>query len=541
MKLTQVGAVYAAQALLCRCMLNVGLEDPDNLVGNLRESIFLETRFFEERSEERCSSLDGPGCFAAMMAAERGEHVQGTVEAVWKASDGPGVLPDRMLHGLGGGSGHEPVQFTTPEYSVLEAVHKKIVPTDQVAATVQEVRAGASRGMLHFTDLTPETRIPLTFSRGLPAGVIATWDGRWLARSCADVESGWNAPKRLALPAPEEYQNDALALLTAADISSQKTVSVTAHLTDSLGYLRFSEPVIVRSIFARWEASAGARPAIVGGRLGLQGVWTTNLDPAQLSGRRDWFDISGGSLQPVDEIAFIATHGLEVGAVEVVAHNDSEEELIPFMLMSPIVEPATEALAGPGTSFIVQEERLTAAATPFVISVQEAVDRNLRLRARPLLPDGHPKSLNVPGLITKTSVPPETEDTISWLSTASNNNAMFYHQHLLSMLRSAEMASTAPQGGDATLRAIYRLTQGLMLMQGLPSDVRRVLKNEQDSLLQALLGWVQGGGSWGHRTPLAVPWHGTEDAMNRYITAKRWQTKLDLLSVAFICGHHSSQ
>ncbi|CAE8593245.1 unnamed protein product, partial [Polarella glacialis] len=80
-------------------------------------------------------------------------------------------------------------------------------------------------------------------------------------------------------------------------------VSVVAELAGSLCYLRFSRPVAVRSLFVRWQPAEGAPPALIGGRLGLEGVWTSHLDPLILKKGRSngWFDVGGGPLHLVDE------------------------------------------------------------------------------------------------------------------------------------------------------------------------------------------------------------------------------------------------
>lgn len=44
----------------------------------------------------------------------------------------------------------------------------------------------------------------------------------------------------------------------------------------SLGYLRFSRPVTVRSLFVHWVADRNAPRAIVAGRLGLQNMWNSS-------------------------------------------------------------------------------------------------------------------------------------------------------------------------------------------------------------------------------------------------------------------------
>ena len=45
----------------------------------------------------------------------------------------------------------------------------------------------------------------------------------------------------------------------------------------SLGYLRFSRPVSVRSLFVHWDVDPSAARALVAGRLGLETAWSSCL------------------------------------------------------------------------------------------------------------------------------------------------------------------------------------------------------------------------------------------------------------------------
>merc|ERR1712167_47964 len=100
----------------------------------------------------------------------------------------------------------------------------------------------------------------------------------------------------------------------------------TAQIQSAVSYIRFSRPVVVRSLFARWNAfkkqgkskalEAQPPPAVISGRLGFDRTWTTQLDPNRATGH--WVDVSGGPLSAVDEVVFIAAIGLEAGFLEVV-------------------------------------------------------------------------------------------------------------------------------------------------------------------------------------------------------------------------------
>lgn len=527
-------AVLAVAPQSCRAALNVETHATEGLVRRLRRAIFVETAYLEERREECCSSLDGPVCLAALLTGGRGRG------AVSGALGDIGVISDRLLHDLGVANGG--VGFVTPEYDVLEAYRRRfeelsslqaspMLTADEAHSRLRDARSGAERGTLHFADLRLDSRVPLTFSRDLPHGTVATWDGRWLVRDCGTSAGG--ATIRLALPAPDDAAEDPfgpavpLAPRAVALAGTGSTVSAVAQLVGSVGYLRFSKPVVVRSLFARWQPPAGAPPAVVGGRLGLQGMWTTHLDPAKLRGVHGWLDISGGSLQPVDEVAFIATQGIEVGALEVVAHaaDGGEDEHRAVLLLAPVagaIEPSVDEEQPAKPRFTLRMERLNGAAAPFIVSLQEAIDRNLRLRATPLpRAAGQPRGAYVPGLLSTGSPPLLPDQTnLTWVAVATTNQAIFEHKAL------GQLFAAAAPGALAALDD----PDGQ-----LPADLRKQLPAERAAILEALLGWYSGGGGgWRRSTPSSLPRNGTDEALLRYVTAKRWQTKLDLLTAMLL-------
>ena len=51
----------------------------------------------------------------------------------------------------------------------------------------------------------------------------------------------------------------------------------TTGTAGSLGYLRFSRPVSVRSLFVHWDVDPSAARALVAGRLGLETAWSSCL------------------------------------------------------------------------------------------------------------------------------------------------------------------------------------------------------------------------------------------------------------------------
>lgn len=508
-------------AMVARAALNVGTHAPEEMVTKLRRSIFIETAYLEERPMERprCSSLDGPRCLAALIGKLNDLPSPFSL-------DGPGVLPDRLLYDLGV-SGAEGVEFVTPEYDVLEGLRRLHAGAASLIGLplagpveeglLREVRTHAGHGLLHFAGSVPDWRLPLSFSQGLPDGIVASWDGRWLVKDCLPSRIG-SPDLFLALPSPED-QNSAvkapgLVTGTAQPQPDGEIVSAVVELRDSLGYLRFSRPVIVRALFGRWRPAGDAPSAIVGGRLGLRSVWATHLDPKKFTEGRGWADLSGGPLQPVDEIVFVAMPGLEIAAVEVVSVPESAEVDGMEDRMALFLAPV------PGDSdkprFTLNVQKLAASAAPYVTSLQEAMERNLRLRSSrvpSLLP---PDSSASSGLPLTTSSQNDT-----WALEAASNEALFQHVALNTI-------SARGQEGKALLSALLAAPPVMM-----PQDLQRELARFREEVVEAVWAWSRGK-AWRHKTPTSLPRQGSDEAVQRYATAKKWQTKLDLLTAALV-------
>jgi len=523
----------------CHAALNVGLGSTESMVAGLRRSIFVDTAYLSEREEERCSSLDGPRCLRFLMgkATSTGQQPEGA------ELDGPGVVPERLLRGLGVESGE--LDFSTPLYQELEALRRQLTTSSPAQALVstddavsfRESRCGAEHGALHFGELLPDHRVPLTFSRGLPGTTVATWDGKWIVRDCLSAgrrgsPAGLPGSEPLALPAPpQEGPADARApvVLPSAQALSRpgsgpvaaSGVSAVAELAGSVGYLRFSRPVVVRSLFARWEPEAGEPPAVIAGRLGLETAWATHVDPKRLK-HHDWIDVSGGSLQPVDEVAFLSAPGLELGALWATAHSsdytDGGSERT-VMMLEPVFNTSLSAdFSHP--KFAVSARKISPAATPFLVSLQEAVDRNLRLHLEPsawAAPHSHGVAANYPALLTT-----ESAAVGRWTPAAVANQQMLEHELLLPLL------GGQPQTMEHLAEALRHLSSSL------PAGLQRELAREREALVDALRTWASTGGRWRRTDPSSFPVNGSEEAVQSFMRAKRIQTKLDLLTTAFL-------
>ncbi|CAK9080988.1 Reticulocyte-binding protein 2 homolog a [Durusdinium trenchii] len=496
--------------------VTLGAFGADDLVKQLRSSIFVETAFLEERPPvTRCSSLDGPSCLHLMLDSQ-------------VSLDGPGVIPERLLHDLGAAEG---MDFVTPEYFTLEELVRMgqatqsrssaeaLLVGDEAKDYLLSGRNKTSVGLLHFAGAALDRRLPLTFSLGLPKDLVATWDGRWIARD--------GSTKHVAsLPSPDGElpvlsQN---AGLVRKPGGGSLQLSVSAELAGSLGYLRFSRPVTVRSLFVHWVADRNAPRAIVAGRLGLQNMWNSHLDPQQLESVEGWVDIAGNPLAQVDELVFMAAKGLQISAVQIASTEGTEEEERTVLMLQPFESPTQqnetdESQPQPQPHFIASLQRLRADAAPFVATLQEVVDHNLRLRMlAPSRALGGVRGDQIPGLL---SIPSSdngarlTEEALSFKLAASQNEVLFSRGFLTDI---------AANDARNMIAGFSKVPEGV-----LPEDLRRQLTTESPELAETVLQHVRRGG-WKRSTPSTLPQEGSEDAVKKYMTAKRQQMQLDLLA-----------
>jgi len=136
----------------------------------------------------------------------------------------------------------------------------------------------------------------------------------------------------------------------------------------------------------------------------------------------------------------------------------------------------------------------------------------------------------------------------AWIATAGANEEMFKHFALLPLMQLALTTAAARSGASMTggpfaggvthklaAEAFKALTQYLCDSgENLPLDLRRALPKESEEIAEAVWSWVEAGGGWRRHTPSMLPRGGSDDALARYASAKRRQTKLDLLTAAFL-------
>merc|ERR1712224_233411 len=104
------------------------------------------------------------------------------------------------------------------------------------------------------------------------------------------------------------------------------------------------------------------------------------------------------------------------------------------------------------------------------------------------------------------------------------------HHQLPQLLGGTPFTATPPSQSFAN--ALARSSPNI------PQKLRKDIAREQDVIIEAVTSYLQGGGKWPRNTPSILPKEGSEEALARYMMAKRWQTKFDLLTAAFL--HASS-
>merc|ERR1711920_1137854 len=132
------------------------------------------------------------------------------------------------------------------------------------------------------------------------------------------------------------------------------------------------------------------------------------------------------------------------------------------------------------------------------------------------------------------ATPPE-----KWGASSLLNQNML--EHLLLARLVGETAATAAQGKSAPFAPSGSIVLSEAVVDSLsseqvalPSDLGRELRRERHGILEALHTWVADGGTHHRLVPRSMPWNGTQEALRWYVAAKRRQTQLDLLTVAFL-------
>ncbi|CAJ1429096.1 unnamed protein product, partial [Effrenium voratum] len=144
------------------------------------------------------------------------------------------------------------------------------------------------------------------------------------------------------------------------------------------------------------------------------------------------------------------------------------------------------------------------------------IDNNLRLReTAPARAVGAPRGERAPGLLPMGSQDTGEEGESQMKLAATHNALLFEHQFL------PELATNAIHA----LQGLSRVAKGV-----LPEDLRRQLAVEE-SLPENVLAFAREG--WALGTPTTLPSaDGMDDAVQKYITAKKQQMQFDLVTAA---------
>lgn len=168
----------------------------------------------EQRVAQPCDSMkDGPFCRGLPFSSSVPRHRPFTVDSIVPQHlFGDGVA---MASGEGDGQSAEYRQATHTLNQFLEEYYNPQKGLARISPIEGRLEIGAADPAWTSRDL------PFVFSRGLPEGVLATWEGAWQA-----------------LPAVE-----------GADPSGRSSSAV--RLNSAVGTIRFSRPVVVRHLVVR--------------------------------------------------------------------------------------------------------------------------------------------------------------------------------------------------------------------------------------------------------------------------------------------------
>merc|ERR1712176_1258770 len=125
---------------------------------------------------------------------------------------------------------------------------------------------------------------------------------------------------------------------------------------------------------------------------------------------------------------------------------------------------------------------------------------------------------------------------------------MFEHRAIGPLLQ--EAAATLPymKHTAANHQALASVAAGAFVQslsesgKYLPTDIKKELRDHESEIVDALLSWATNGSQngklqtkgWFSSTPARILRTGPESLLMQYARTKRWQTKLDLLTAAFL-------
>ncbi|KAF4658653.1 hypothetical protein FOL47_007890 [Perkinsus chesapeaki] len=283
--------------------MNLPPETAEDLVTKMRSRIFVETKnLFKKNLEEICSSLSGPSCHFGRKSENRGK-------SLGRETFIGGVIPDNYVP-------------DSPGFDALAAAMPfdvwKFDPSDLPELLLPPPPETESEGkMLDLKEQAVGRRVPSGFSQGLPDGVVASWQGRWLVDDRYRAEKGTSLPTYIRFSKPVLPRNIWIELDTTAD----RTVNVMGKQTKE-----------------KIKGKQSQQAAIVLLRRGTETVWSSRM----LMGSTTVDVLSHGfyghaPLSPIDEIVVLSRGaGVRVVAIEL---DQPGQVMVPLMLLTKMPVP----------------------------------------------------------------------------------------------------------------------------------------------------------------------------------------------------------
>ncbi|EER17374.1 hypothetical protein Pmar_PMAR022319 [Perkinsus marinus ATCC 50983] len=284
--------------------MNLPADAADILITKMRTRIFVETKNLVKKDlGEVCSSLSGPSCHF--------ERVGGNTKKISRETTlVGGVIPD---HYISDSPGFDALAAAMP-YDVWE-FDPTSLPDLLLPPPVEKYEGK----MLDLKQQAVGRRVPSGFSQGLPDGVVASWQGRWL------VDDSYRAEKGTSLPTYIRFSKPVLARKIWIELDSpipEETINVKGEKEkEKVGKKRRKQ-----------------QAAIVILRRGTETVWSSRM----LIGSTTVDVLSHGlfghaPLSPVDEIVVLSRGaGVRVVAIEL---DEPGHVLVPLMLLTKMPVP----------------------------------------------------------------------------------------------------------------------------------------------------------------------------------------------------------
>jgi hypothetical protein len=287
--------------------------------------------FKSELHRRYCSSTYGPKCYDGKFYGGEDEIFSVVPDSVIKNATNPKYMRNDPYEDIGlrnntslfnapmYGNEHDFSSIAQLQKSIyMKDEHNGLLPTKALADFNEVV---PQMGLITLKEAQVDNKVAKSYSGELfeQSVSVPTWEGKWVVGQ-----------------------------------SLQHRDRKVAALTSGSGYLRFSHPVLIRSLMV--EIDPTKRVSLVGGRRGSETVWLRALSGS--SGKVVTVDLADEysmGLQAVDEIFFVASglSQMKLVSVEVVAAAQSERKLV---FLSRDGELAIDSIDEAGTKYLVSLE-----------------------------------------------------------------------------------------------------------------------------------------------------------------------------------------